>query len=347
MTVDSGETGGTATAGAGSSEPAVLDIRDLAVSFFTRTGEVRAVDRLSLTLRSGERWGLVGESGSGKSVTARAVLGLVERPGRILDGEILFEGRDLLGLSEAELRQVRGKEIALVFQNPSNSLNPVLRTGRQLEESLRSHVDLPHAVTRDRALSSLRAVGISEPVQLARGYPHEFSGGMQQRLYIAMSIINEPKVLIADEPTTALDVTIQAQILDLLRDTVADRGMTLLLITHNMGVVANICDRVAVMYAGEVVETARVDELFDNPLHPYSRALLRCLPDPTKGRQHLEAIPGSPPTSTAQPAGCRFRERCSFARDICSEHPDLLEVQPQRSVRCWVAQAEKRLPDDA
>jgi len=328
------------------SEPAVLDIRDLAVSFFTDGGEVRAVDRLSLSLRAGEKVGLVGESGSGKSVTARAVLGLTDHPGRVLGGEILLDGKNLLELSEANLRHVRGKEVALIFQNPSTALNPAFRTGWQLEEALRSHSDMPRAAARSRALSVLNSVGISEPAQLARGYPHEFSGGMQQRLCIAMSIINAPRVLIADEPTTALDVTIQAQILDLLRDTVTDNEMTLLLITHNMGVVATICDRVAVIYAGEVVEEAKVDDLFRSPMHPYSRALLRCLPDATKGRQRLEGIPGSPPSSTAQPIGCRFKDRCSFARDICGEHPDLLEVLPERKVRCWVSQEEGGLPDD-
>lgn len=320
----------------------VLDVRDLATRFYAPFGVVRAVDGVSFQLRRGEVLGLVGESGSGKSVTALSIMGLVPPPGRVDRGDVLLDGKNLLELDDEQMRRVRGDALSMVFQNPLTILNPALRIGWQLREGLLAHRKLGADQVRDRIHKALLEVGISDPAQRASSYPHEYSGGMRQRIVIAMGVMNEPGLLIADEPTTALDVTIQAQVLDLMKRLNTEHGMAMLLITHNMGVVANVCDRVAVMYAGEIIEEAPVEELFDDPKHPYTWALLQSLPKLGAGQDRLPAIAGTPPDMTSPPTGCRFRTRCPFAEDICEDHPDLIEVAPGQLTRCWLAQDGKR-----
>lgn len=321
----------------------ILEVKDLQVGFATQDGRVRAVDGVSFELAAGEVLAIVGESGSGKSVTAQTVLGLTRAPNASIDGEVRFRGQDLTQLSNDELRGIRGEHIAMVFQDPMTSLNPVYRVGDQITEMIRAHRDVSRAEARDRAVELLRTVGIPNPERRVRDYPHEFSGGMRQRVMIAMALSLEPEVLIADEPTTALDVTIQAQILRLLADINAERGLAVVLITHDLGVVAEVADRVLVMYAGQVVEDAGVDDIFYDPQHPYTWGLFGSL-TPLDAPQHsrLPQIGGAPPSLLSLPPGCRFAPRCPHAFEKCSEPTPLKPgVTVGHLDRCWLDPAAK------
>ncbi len=313
---------------------ALLEIKNLQLDFVTDAGPLRAVDGVSLTIQAGETVCLVGESGSGKSVTALSIARLVPAPpARYVAGEILLEGRDVRKMSAPELCQIRGGVVSYVFQEPSASLNPVFRVGNQIKESLKLH--RPQAATDAEVVRLLKLVGIPAPESRLQDYPHQMSGGMQQRVMIAMALASEPKLLVADEPTTALDVTIQAQILDLLRDLKQRLGMAILLITHNLGIVGDIADRVAVMYAGQIVELAPAHAVLRRPLHPYTQALMNSVPKLGGGATRLTAIPGAVPMLGEFPSGCRFHPRCPKAQPDCAQKPpDLLEVEPGRWVRC-------------
>ena len=318
----------------------LLEITGLKTQFFTDAGVVRAVDGIDLHVDSGEILGVVGESGCGKTMTARSILRLVPRPGRIVDGRIVLDGVDLLGLSEAEMRDMRGKDVSMVFQEPMVSLNPVFRVGNQIEEILATHRrTMGRAERRERVVELLRLVGIPSAEQRVRSYPHEISGGMRQRVMIAMALAcGNPKLLIADEPTTALDVTIQAQILELFQKLLRELGMSVMLITHDLGVVAETAHRVVVMYAGSIVESAPVAELFRSPLHPYTRGLLRSLPQAGKdGRKgSLYTIPGTVPNLLSLKPGCKFFDRCPHREaDLClGTEPALEEPAVGHQVRC-------------
>ncbi|MCL6522327.1 MAG: ABC transporter ATP-binding protein [Firmicutes bacterium] len=315
----------------------LLEVRDLKTYFRTEDGVARAVDGVSFALGRGETLGIVGESGSGKSVTSLSIMRLIpDPPGRIAGGQILFEGRDLLGLSEQEMRKIRGNEISMIFQEPMTSLNPVFTVGRQIEESIRLHQKVDARESRVRAIEMLRRVGIPSPEVRVDQYPHQMSGGMRQRVMIAMALACNPKLLIADEPTTALDVTIQAQILELIKQLKREFGTSVLLITHDMGVVADMCDRVIVMYAGKVVEEARVDDLFERPLHPYTEGLLHSIPSMEGRREKLHVIEGNVPNPLALPRGCAFAPRCPYAVERCRhEEPPLETTGDGRKVACW------------
>jgi oligopeptide/dipeptide ABC transporter ATP-binding protein len=315
----------------------LLEVRDLRTQFHTEDGVVRAVDGVSFRLDAGETLAVVGESGSGKSVTSLSILRLVASPpGRITGGQVLLRGRDLLALPEAAMRSVRGREISMIFQEPQTSLNPVHTCGDQIAEVVETHERAPREAARARAVEMLRRVGIPAPEQRAREYPHQLSGGMRQRVMIAMALACHPAVLIADEPTTALDVTIQAQILDLLAELRRELGMAVLLITHDLGVVAGSADRVAVMYAGQVVETGAVRDVFRGPLHPYTAGLLASLPRLGRRAGRLSVIPGGVPNPARFPAGCRFHPRCPLADARCREAvPELADFGGGRSARCW------------
>jgi len=321
----------------------VLAVRDLVTVYPTRLGGVTAVDGVGFELAAGEVLGVVGDSGSGKTTLARSLLGLVAAPGRIVGGEIRLRGRNLLEMTREEMRRVRGAEIAMIFQNPIRSFHPGFTIGRQLIEAATRHERIPRRAAAAKAVEALTWVGMPEPAVRMKDHPHQFSGGMLQRVMIAMSLLNEPAVLVADEPTTALDVTIQAQILDLIRRLAVDRGLGVILVTHNLGMVASLCDRVMVMYAGQVVEEASVDALFARPAHPYTAGLLESQPDRAAG-DRLEAMPGGSPRMTDLPAGCRFRPRCAYAEAACSEPPDLWEAPGGRFVRCWVSRRGGKLP---
>jgi oligopeptide/dipeptide ABC transporter ATP-binding protein len=303
---------------------------------FSRDGQLaRALDGVSFTVERGQVMGLVGESGCGKSMTALAVMRLVPEPGRISGGRIVFDDIDLLSLPEHAMRKLRGARIAMIFQEPMTALNPVLTAGFQVAEALRIHKPISSRAAWTRAVELLAEVGIPEPAARANDYPHQLSGGMRQRVMIAMAIACEPDLLIADEPTTALDVTIQAEILDLLRGLRRRRGMGVVLITHDLGVVAEQADRVAIMYAGRIVEEATTAELFAHPLHPYTRALLRSMPTLGAHRERLDAIPGNVPDITRRPSGCTFRDRCPLATDECAfEPPALVAKRPDHTVAC-------------
>ncbi|CAN5374609.1 ABC transporter ATP-binding protein [soil metagenome] len=321
----------------------ILEVKDLQVSFATQDGSVRAVDGVSFDLAAGEVLAIVGESGSGKSVTAQTVLGLTRAPNATIGGEVKFHGQDLTNLSDTELRGIRGEHIAMVFQDPMTSLNPVYRVGDQITEMIRAHRDVSKAEARDRAIELLRTVGIPNPDRRVRDYPHQFSGGMRQRVMIAMALSLEPEVLIADEPTTALDVTIQAQILRLLADINAERGLAVVLITHDLGVVAEVADRVLVMYAGQVVEDAGVDDIFYDPQHPYTWGLFGSL-TPLDAPQHsrLPQIGGAPPSLLSLPPGCRFAPRCPHAFERCTQRPALeTRAAMGHSDRCWLDPVQK------
>ena len=329
---------------------ALLEVTDLRTHFFTRAGVVHAVDGVSLSLDAGSTLGLVGESGCGKSVTALSIMRLLPTPpARIVAGSIRFDGRELTELSERELENVRGRQIGMVFQDPMTALNPTLTIGTQIVEVLQRHLGLDHAAARRRAAELLTEVGIPRAAERLDDYPHRFSGGMRQRVGIAMAIACEPRLLIADEPTTALDVTVQAQVLDLLDDLRREREMAMLLITHNMGVVAESADDVAVMYAGQIVEQAHAHELFTHPEHPYTEALLAALPDlddPDAREGRLAAIPGRPPDLIDPPAACRFAARCAYAErgDCCVLEPPLLrELRPGHWVRSAHPASERHL----
>jgi oligopeptide/dipeptide ABC transporter ATP-binding protein len=324
----------------------VLEVDNLRTHFFTRDGVVRAVDGVSYAVRRGQTLGVVGESGSGKSVTALSVLRLVaDPPGRIVGGSIRFQGAELLALSEPDMEAVRGNEISMIFQEPMTSMNPLLSVGHQISEAIALHQGLSRRDAMHHAVDMLRRVYIPEPERRAHAYPHQLSGGMRQRAMIAMALSCNPQVLLADEPTTALDVTIQAQILALIRELQDEFGMAIVLITHDMGVIAENADRVVVMYAGRKVEEAEVDDIFDNPGHPYTKGLLGSIPHldfAARGgsrRPRLEEIKGMVPSLAALPAGCSFAPRCSLASDRCREaYPPLLQHRPGHWVACWRAE---------
>jgi peptide/nickel transport system ATP-binding protein len=323
---------------------AILKVDDLKVSFATEDGVVQAVGGVSFELRAGEVLAIVGESGSGKSVTAQTITGLTRASNARITGAVSYRGRELNGLEDDELRDVRGEQIAMVFQDPMSSLNPVYRVGDQITEMIRAHRDVSKREAADRAVELLRSVGIPNPERRVRHYPHEFSGGMRQRVMIAMALALEPDVLIADEPTTALDVTVQAQILRLLDQLNRERDLAIILITHDLGVVAEIADRVLVMYAGQIVENATLDETFYDPQHPYTWGLLGSLMrlDQTRGAR-LAQIPGQPPSLLAPPQGCRFAPRCPHRFDKCDELPPLeARVGGDHLDRCWLDPEEKK-----
>jgi len=317
----------------------LLEVRNLKTFFATRRGEVRSVDDVSFTIEQGETLSLVGESGCGKSVTALSMMRLVSAPGRVVGGEVLFEGRDLLKLSPAEMRAIRGDDIAMIFQDPMTSLNPVYTVGEQIAEAIRLHRKVSKREAWNQAIEAMRDVTIPAPEIRAKTYPHEMSGGMRQRVMIAMALACDPKLLIADEPTTALDVTIQAQILELLTELREKRHLALLLITHDLGVVAETSDRVAVMYAGKIVEEASAKELFKHPRHPYTEGLLRAVPrldEQREGRRkRLQTIEGVVPNPLELPPGCRFAPRCPHAQGTCREGGiELIPVNEYHYSRC-------------
>ena len=324
---------------------AVLEVRGLRTWFHTRHGVAKAVDGVDLRVARGEVLGVVGESGCGKSVTALSIMRLVAPPGRVESGEILFEGRNLLDLSDNEIADLRGDSISMIFQDPTSSLNPVVPVGFQISEVYEIHRRMKQALGMERAVEMLEKVGIPDPKTRAGAYPHEMSGGMAQRVMIAMALACEPQLLIADEPTTALDVTIQAQILDLMRELQRETGTATILITHDLGVVAEMADRVAVMYAGEIVEAADVETLFREPKHPYTRRLMGSIPVLGEVRDALEVIPGSVPNLVDLPRGCRFaarcRERVEHGLERCTqERPTLDDMTPGHAVRCWIYSGE-------
>ncbi|MBC8089918.1 MAG: ABC transporter ATP-binding protein [Phycisphaerae bacterium] len=329
----------TTTAGA-----PLLAVNGLRVYFATPEGVARAVDGVSFTVAAGETVGLVGESGCGKSVTALSLLRLVPPPGRIESGSsIRFDGKDLATLPAEQLRQLRGNRLAMIFQEPMTALNPVLTVGDQVAEVVRVHTNASRSEAWDRAVKMLAQTGIPDPAARAKQYPHELSGGMRQRVMIAMALILDPQLVIADEPTTALDVTIQAQILELLREMRDRTGLALLLITHDLGVVAEMASRVIVMYAGEIVEEAPVNALFDNPSHPYSEGLLAAIPRLGEETDRLRTIRGTVPPPTAWPSGCRFRDRCPYAFERCvTEAPALLQVASGHRARCHLIEEPER-----
>jgi oligopeptide transport system ATP-binding protein len=315
----------------------LLSVQDLRVEFWTSRGTIYAVNGISFDIAPGETLGIVGESGCGKSVTALSLLGILPRAGKVRSGSALFGGRDLLKLSDSELRSVRGREIAMIFQDPMTSLNPVLTIGRQLREALETHFDMNRKEATERVVELVDRVGIPSARERIKDYPHQFSGGMRQRAMIAMALACKPKLLIADEPTTALDVTIQAQILDLLRELVAEEDAALILITHDLGVVAGMCERVNVMYAGMFMETGSARQLFAKPRHPYTLGLLQSIPrlDATR-KTTLQPIPGNPRDMLAPPAACPFQPRCRYEVEASSQEvPPLLEIEPGHMVACF------------
>jgi oligopeptide transport system ATP-binding protein len=315
----------------------LLSVEDLRVTFSTQRGTVHAVNGVSFQIDAGETLGIVGESGCGKSVTSLAILGILARNARVPSGRAVFEGRDLIGLSDRELRTIRGRDISMIFQDPMTSLNPVLTIGRQIRESLQTHLGLDKKEARDRAVELLEQVGIPEAGRRVDEYPHQFSGGMRQRAMIAMALACEPKLLIADEPTTALDVTIQAQILEVLRTLVAERDTALILITHDLGVVAGMCERVQVMYAGMVMEEGPAESVFASPRHPYTLGLLQSVPrlDTPRGRA-LQPIEGAPRDMLQAPSACPFAPRCTYeVEQSRQEVPPLVEVGPGHRVACF------------
>jgi oligopeptide transport system ATP-binding protein len=328
----------TSTGGEGAAMEPLLDVKNLKTQFFTQDGVVRAVDDVSFHIMPGETLGIVGESGCGKSITAMSLMRLIPSPpGRIVNGTINFEGEDILSMSDEEMRNVRGNKIAMIFQDPMTSLNPVLAISRQIGETLELHMGMSKSQSRRRAIELLEMVGIPNADQRVDQYPHQFSGGMRQRVMIAMALSCNPRLLIADEPTTALDVTIQAQILDLMRGLQIEHNTALMLITHDLGVVAGMTDRINVMYAGHVVETASTEELFANPRHPYTVGLLNSIPrlDATR-KAKLDPIRGLPPDLIDLPDMCPFLPRCDFAREKCEQqNPPLLDVHAAHKSACW------------
>jgi oligopeptide/dipeptide ABC transporter ATP-binding protein len=321
----------------------LLEVKNLKTYFYTEDGVVRAVDGVDFFVYQGEVMGLVGESGCGKSVTSLSIMRLISQPGKIVAGEILFEGKDLVKASEEEMIQVRGNRVSMIFQQPQTALNPVFKVGDQIGEVLGVHQSMGKEAGRKRAVELLQMVGIPDPERRAEAYPHELSGGQAQRVMIAMALACVPDLLIADEPTTALDVTIQAQILDLMRNLRENIGTAIILITHDLGVVAEMCERIAVMYAGRIVEQTDAPALFERPLHPYTQGLIGSIPILGKLKDRLEVIPGSVPNLVNLPPGCRFAPRCKARLEkqvsICTvKEPDLVEVVKGHSVRCWLYQ---------
>jgi len=321
-------------------EAPIVEVRDLTTRFYTEGGTVFAVNGVSYDLHEGETLGIVGESGSGKSVHALSIMGLIScPPGEVVGGTVRFRGRDLLGLSHGQMRRIRGREIAMIFQDPATSLNPVLTIGRQIGEALVLHMGISPRQAHDRAVALLEMVGIPQAAERVNAYPFQLSGGMRQRAMIAMALSCAPQVLIADEPTTALDVTIQAQILDLVRRLRDKLGMAIIWITHDLGIVAGLAERVLVMYAGFVVEDAPVKDLYADPRHPYTLGLLASLPRMDAARdqgEHLRPIGGQPPDLIGLPQGCPFQPRCPYRIERCAENPALTEIAPERRLACWV-----------
>jgi oligopeptide/dipeptide ABC transporter ATP-binding protein len=315
----------------------LLEVKDLQTHFKTRAGLVRAVDGVSFEVPTGASVGIVGESGSGKSVTSLSIMRLIEPPGFIAGGQILFQGRDVAGLSEREFRDLRGRDLALVFQNPMSALNPVYTVGKQVVEALQAHQKLSRQAAKERAVELFSMVGISAPERRFHEYPHKLSGGMRQRVTIAMALANEPSLLILDEPTTALDVTIQAQILDLVRDLRQRVNTAVLLITHDIGVVAEMCEEVVVLYGGRVMERGTVAQVTDDPRHPYTVGLLNSIPTPEMKGRKLSTIGGAVPNPLQMPSGCPFQPRCPKAMDICSTKPELEDAGDGRQIACWLA----------
>jgi peptide/nickel transport system ATP-binding protein len=324
----------------------LLEVNNLKTYFFTEDGVVKAVDGVDFAVYPGEVMGLVGESGCGKSVTSLSIMRLIGIPGKVVEGEIFFEGRDLLKLSEAAMVDMRGNRISMIFQQPQSSLNPVFKVGDQVAEVLQIHQNMNREESWDSAVDLLRLVGIPDVEEKAHAYPHEMSGGQAQRVMIAMALALNPQLLLADEPTTALDVTIQAQILDLMRDLRTRMGTAVILITHDLGVIAEMADRVAVMYAGQIVEQASINSVYAKPLHPYTQGLIASIPVLGKIKDRLEVIPGSVPNLIDLPPGCRFAPRCrarvEYDLPICTEfEPDLIATLPNHTVRCWLYQSHE------
>lgn len=316
----------------------LLEVKDLKVSFFTPAGEVKAVGGISYNLGYNEVMGIVGESGSGKSVEAYSIMGLLASPGKVMGGEVLFEGDNVLNYTETEMESFRGHQVSMIFQNPMTCLNPVYTIGNQLMEAVLCHQDVPKEEAYRRAVSMLDQVGISNPEKRMKQYPHELSGGMRQRVMIGMGLICEPKLLIADEPTTALDVTIQAQILEVMKRLQEKNKMSIIFITHNLGVVAKICDRVSVMYAGKIVEQGTVDDIFYSYAHPYTEGLMRSMPRiDSQEHEKLQSIEGSPVDMLNPPAGCGFGTRCDFCMKIClRKDPPIIDLGNGHLTKCWL-----------
>ncbi len=319
----------------------LLSVRNLKTSFFTHVGEVKAVRGISFDVNEGEVLGIVGESGSGKSVTSLSIMGLLQYPGRVVDGEILLNGEDILTYSKNQMRRVRGKEIAMIFQDPMTSLNPVYTIGNQIMEMILEHEKMSRREARARAIEMLKLVGIPAAEKRIDSYPHEFSGGMRQRVMIALALSCNPKLLIADEPTTALDVTIQAQILNLIKKLNRQFGMTTMLITHDLGVVATVCDKVAVMYGGLIMEYGTVDEIFYHPRHPYTMGLLGSIPHVDGGeKRRLIPIDGTPPDLINPPKGCPFSTRCKYCMNICTREQPPYFAEDKHRTMCWMLDAD-------
>lgn len=315
----------------------LLSVRDLKTSFFTHVGEVKAVRGISFDVNEGEVLGIVGESGSGKSVTSLSIMGLLQYPGRVVDGEILLNGEDILTYSKDQMRKVRGKEIAMIFQDPMTSLNPVYTIGNQVMEMILEHEKMTKREARARAIEMLKLVGIPAAEKRIDSYPHEFSGGMRQRVMIALALSCNPKLLIADEPTTALDVTIQAQILNLIKKLNRQFGMTTMLITHDLGVVATVCDKVAVMYGGLIMEYGTADEIFYHPRHPYTMGLLGSIPHVDGGeKRRLIPIDGTPPDLINPPKGCPFSTRCKYCMNVCTQEQPPYFAEDKHRTMCWM-----------
>lgn len=326
-----------------SKDDILLKVNDLEVSFFTHAGEVKAVRKVSYDLKYGEAMGIVGESGSGKSVSSYALMGIIPEPGKILNGSINFEDKDITKLSEAEMLKLRGKEVGMIFQDPMTSLNPVFTVGSQIDESLKKHTNLDKKQREKRIIELFELVGINQPEKRLKQYPHEFSGGMRQRVMIAMALACNPKLLIADEPTTALDVTIQAQIIELLKELKEKINMSIIFITHDLGVISEICDKVAVMYAGNIIERGSIDDIFYNPKHPYTLGLLKSIPK-INADEHERLIPieGNPVDLINPPKGCAFAPRCDYCMNICMEKvPPVYSVGEGHESSCWLLVKEE------
>lgn len=320
---------------------ALLEVKNLKVEFPTRRGVLTALNDVSFDIKSGEVLGVVGESGAGKSLTGSSIIGLLDPPGRVVGGEIHFNGRRIDNLSEANMRRIRGREIGAIFQDPLTSLNPLYTVGQQLTETIQTHLDLNHKQARERAIELLESTGIPASRERIDHYPHQFSGGMRQRVVIALALAAEPKLIVADEPTTALDVSIQAQIIDLLKKLCKEHGTSVMLITHDMGVIAETADRVAVMYAGRIIEVGPVQDVIQRPLHPYTTGLMRSIPGLEPDVKRLEQIPGTMPRLNAIPTGCAFNPRCKHVMDRCKvERPELLNLAG-RQVACWLHEGEQ------